>query len=510
MEPLYTAEQVRQAEKPLLDAQSEPDALMRTAAAAVARTARKMVPGESARLILLVGSGGNGGDALYAGADILRSRPGWAVDAILCSDSIHERALDAFRDAGGREIDPDQLSEFDYALAVDGIVGIGGTGGLRALPAAVVAELSDMGVPFLAVDIPSGVAADTGFVSEPHVTADTTVTFGGLRRAHALSPAVCGEVVLVDIGLDGQPRLSEILGGSDVTYIRALHNPVDVPPLEPAPDDDKYTGGVVSVCAGSGTYPGAGILATTAAVRASSAMVRYIGSCRDEVVRALPEVVVHDTVENSGRCQAWVIGPGRGTDSAAAEELRHVLSEEEPVLVDADGLTLLATHPDLAETVRTRAANSRVTALTPHKGEFRRLADSLGLTVTGDIIADTSTMAANLGAIVLLKGRTTVIAEPPSEPPADSSARVTVVDSGSSWAATPGSGDVLSGLAGAWVARNAGRETSGSGAFEALVLSTVIHATAAHLSARTEFGPAPTSASLIAESIRPATAAVAK
>ncbi|WP_027019866.1 NAD(P)H-hydrate dehydratase [Corynebacterium sputi] len=495
MEPLYLADTIRKAEQPLIDAQSTPDALMRTAASSVARKALELVTRESARLVLLVGSGGNGGDALYAGADILNEMEAWFVDAVLCSDRIHEPALEAFREAGGRVIALDELS--DYALAIDGIVGIGGSGPLRGEAADAVASLSKAGVPVLAVDVPSGIAADTGLASEPHVGADHTITFGGLRRAHGLS-AHCGEVTLVDIGLDGQPCLGEILRGSEqdtVSLIRALEDPIEVPRLEPDPEDDKYTGGVVSICAGSATYPGAGVLTTTAAVRATSAMVRYIGSCREEVVRALPEVVAHDTIQDSGRCQAWVVGPGRGTDAAAASELRYILSKPEPVLIDADGLTLLANHPDLVESIRSREG---ATILTPHKGEFARIAAALALDLTADPITDTRAMAADLGAIVLLKGRSTVITTPEGT--------TTVVDAGCSWAATPGSGDVLSGLAGAWVARMG---TSGSKSFEAVVLATVIHATAAYVAAQTEYGPAPTSASLIAEAIRPATAAVA-
>lgn len=495
MEPLYLADTIRKAEQPLIDAQSTPDALMCTAAAAVARKAQELVTRESARLLLLVGSGGNGSDALYAGADILNGMEAWFVDALLCGDRIHEPALDAFQEAGGRVIGLDELS--DYALVIDGIVGIGGSGPLRGDAATAVDILTTAAVPVLSVDVPSGVAADTGIASVPHVKAEYTITFGGLRRAHGLS-AHCGEVTLVDIGLDGHPSLGEILrdsGESSVGLIRALEDPIDVPRLEPDQEDDKYTGGVVSICAGSETYPGAGVLCATSAVRATSAMVRYVGSCRDEVVRALPEVVAHDSVHDSGRCQAWVVGPGRGTDTAAASELRHILAEPEPVLIDADGLTLLANHPDLMELVRSRQGT---TILTPHKGEFARLAAAVAYETTADPIADTRALAANLNAIVLLKGRSTVIASPAGQ--------ATVVDAGCSWAATPGSGDVLSGLVGAWVARVG---TSGSESCDAVVLATVIHATAAYIAAQTEYGPAPTSASLIAEAIRPATAAMA-
>ena len=185
------------------------------------------------------------------------------------------------------------------------------------------------------------------------------------------------------------------------------------------------------------------------------------------------------------RVDAWVVGPGRGTDERAAEELRDILATDKPVVIDADALTLLSKHEDIRQLVRERGQERNLrTVLTPHAGEFERLT---GHEVT-NAIADARELAEQFSCEVLLKGRRTVIANPTTQ-------RTVVIDAGSSWAATPGSGDVLSGLLGAWVARG-----------ESLYVPVIIHARAAFLAAQTEFGPAPCSAQDIAESIRDATA----
>ena len=130
----------------------------------------------------------------------------------------------------------------------------------------------------------------------------------------------------------------------------------------------KYTQGVTGVLAGSTTYPGAAILCTGAAVATHSGMVRYAGSAAAEVVSHWPEVIATDRFADAGRVQAWAVGPGFGVGDDAADTLRAVLETDLPVIVDADALTILARHP---EWVANRSAS---TVLTPHAGEFARLA----------------------------------------------------------------------------------------------------------------------------------------
>ncbi|RRO80084.1 bifunctional ADP-dependent NAD(P)H-hydrate dehydratase/NAD(P)H-hydrate epimerase, partial [Corynebacterium bovis] len=451
--------------------------------------------------------------------------------------ATHPRATAAARAAGVRvaaaaDILPtadDTARPPRFALVIDGIAGIG-----HARPldddAAALAALG----PVLAVDVPSGVDADTGHAPGAHVTAAVTVTFGVRRVAHVTSDA-CGRVLVADIGLapglaavadehrpvatalsgwEPRPTWPGPAGGPSAFVV----DPAVVPPerrapvvdIRPGATSDKYSGGVVGVLAGSAAYPGAGVLATTGAVRATPSMVRYVGSGRDEIVRALPEVVAVSGLDDCGRVQAWVVGPGRGTGQAEREELAALLDRPEPLVVDADALTLLAGDADLRRALTDRDAP---TVLTPHAGEFARLAPDLP--VDGDRLGAARALARRLGVIVLLKGRFTVVTD---------GTDTTVVDSGTSWSATPGSGDVLSGILGALVAGAAGAadtsdvsdDTAGDNAAasddtaadrltaavrDRVVDGVRVHAVAAALSATHPEGEGPTSASLIAASV---------
>lgn len=533
----FSVDLIRACEQVLLDAQSTPDELMRQAAHAVAVAAGVLAAAPAPtllqtqatdrRILLLVGAGGNGGDALYAGAELVANHP---VEAVLLGRDgrVHERALTAFRTAGGHVIGglPEDLRP--YRLVIDGLLGIGGSGGLsEGLGEWLERVRHHHAIPVLAVDVPSGINADTGAPAVNHVRADVTVTFGGLRRAHAVS-AACGEVVVADIGIRGRTLSEEllrkvILGEADHVMalravpatrhdwpapLRRLGTYSNNEPLEPEPGDDKYSGGVVGLCAGSATYPGAALLTASGAVRATSAMVRYVGDQRLEVVRALPEVVISDTVAHTGRVQAWVVGPGRGTDEAAEAELAELLDRPEPLLIDADALTVLARSAPLRTALRRRPAS---TLLTPHEGEFRRLADALAAGIpdpVDDRLGAVRGLSDELGCGVLLKGRHTVIALPGTR------LGMYAFDAGSSWAATPGSGDVLAGIAGAWLARAAAwleRMPAEAGErFPTELLGACdavqVHSTAAWLAAQTPDGPAPTSASRIAEAVPQATA----
>jgi hydroxyethylthiazole kinase-like uncharacterized protein yjeF len=335
----------------------------------------------------------------------------------------------------------------------------------------VFAAADRAGLPVGAVDIPSGIDVHTGAIRGPAVRAALTVTFGGLKPVHAL--ADCGRVELVDIGLE--------LPGADLIGLEAADVKARWP--VPGPHDDKYTQGVLGVVAGSAAYPGAAILCSGAAVAATSGMVRYAGPAAAEVVSHWPEVVAASSVQTAGRVQAWAIGPGLGTDAAAVTALTFVLDSDVPVIVDADALTVLAAHPGL---VSDRKAP---TVLTPHAGEYARF----GLGPVGDDrVAAARRLADALGATVLLKGNVTVIADPGGS--------VYLNPAGGSWAATAGSGDVLSGIIGALLA-------AGLPAAEAAAAAAFVHSRAANASAA-DPGPAPvpTSASRILAHIRSALA----
>lgn len=467
----YSADAIREAEAPLLA--SLPDGVLMSRAAYGLATAigaeLKLRTGGIAgrRVCAVVGSGDNGGDALWA-ATFLRRR-GAAADAVLLDpDRAHAKGLAAFRRAGGRVV---STIASGTDLVIDGVVGISGRGPLRPNAAAVFGANT---APVVAVDIPSGLDVQTGAADGAHVTAAVTVTFGGLKPVHALGE--CGRVELVDIGLELSPTG---LAGLEATDVRASW-PV------PGPRDDKYTQGVTGVLSGSATYPGAAVLSTGAAVAATSGMVRYAGSAGPQVLSWWPEVIASPSAQETGRVQAWVVGPGLGTDAAAKAALRFALESDLPVIVDADGLTLLAADPEML------AGRDAATVLTPHAGEYERLA---GAPVGPDRVAAARSLAERLGVTVLLKGNVTVIAE-------GSAGTTYLSPAGQSWAATAGSGDVLSGIIGALLA-------AGLPPGEAAAAADFVHARAANLSAADPGPrPVPTSASRILAHVRAAIASL--
>ncbi|WP_030619856.1 bifunctional ADP-dependent NAD(P)H-hydrate dehydratase/NAD(P)H-hydrate epimerase [Streptomyces sclerotialus] len=438
MRTAYSVEKVRAAERDLM-ARLPDGALMQRAAAGLAVACADLLGRVyGSRVVLLAGSGDNGGDALYAGARL--ARRGAGVRAVLLSpERAHQGGLAALRAAGGR-VSADPRADIARAdLVVDGIVGIGGKGGLRP-EAAELAEAA-RGTTVLAVDLPSGVNADTGEVDGTAVRADATVTFGAYKPGLLIDPAreYVGALRLVDIGLELPAPDVEALQHADVA---------DLLPV-PAADSDKYRRGVVGVVAGSARYPGAAVLSVSGALRGGAGAVRYVGPGADAVIAAHPETLVHaGPPSKAGRVQAWVIGPGLGDNE---EAMADVLDSDVPVLVDADGLH----HLDPAR-VRSRTAP---TLLTPHAGEAAALLGAAREEVESARLRSVRELAARYGATVLLKGSSTLVADPEG-------AAVRVNPTGTGWLATAGSGDVLSGVAGALLATGlAPRDAASAGAY---------------------------------------------
>ncbi|MER7001785.1 NAD(P)H-hydrate dehydratase [Dactylosporangium sp. NPDC000555] len=430
MRAAWRVAQVRAAEESLMS--TLPDgALMQRAAAGLARRCADTLPRVyGSRVLLLVGPGNNGGDALYAGARLARRGAHVAV-MLLDPERAHHGGLAALRDAGGVTVDRPR-GRVD--LVVDGILGIGGRGGLREPAAARVAEISDIlhDAPVIAVDVPSGVDADTGAVTGMAIHADITVTFGVLKPGLVVGAGAVhsGIVELVDIGLGGH------LDGDPALYVP---DAADIAAWWPHPraNDNKYSRGVVGLATGSAKYPGAAVLSVGGALAGPAGLVRYAGAAAEAVRLHHPPVIANERVADAGRVQAWVCGSGLGTDERAYGELRAVLGTPVPVVLDADALTLLA-DARLADRLRERDAP---TVVTPHDGEFQRLA---GGAPGDDRVAAATGLAARIGAVVLLKGDRTIIATPDG--------RVFVNPTGTAALATGGTGDVLSGLLGSLLA----------------------------------------------------------
>ncbi|MFB6877647.1 NAD(P)H-hydrate dehydratase [Streptomyces sp. NPDC056323] len=455
MRTAYSVQTVRAAEQALMAKLPEGALMQRAAAglaAACADVLRRRGRVYGSRVVLLVGSGDNGGDALYAGARL--ARRGAGVRAVLTAPGrAHEGGLAALLAAGGRIADGVEGARGADAwggridLVVDGITGIGGRGGLRPDAAELVRAFAATGAPLIAVDLPSGVEADTGEVPGEAVRADATVTFGTYKPGLLVDPAAerAGALHLVDIGLG--PELPEVPELEVLQY-------ADVAALLPVPgaESDKYRRGVVGVVAGSARYPGAAVLAVSGALRGGAGAVRYVGPGAGAVIARHPETLVHaGPPSKAGRVQAWVVGPGLGDGAQAAEAVRDVLATEVAVLVDADGLRLLD-----AGAVRERTAP---TVLTPHAGEAAALLGVPREEVEAGRLAAVRELAARYRATVLLKGSTTLVAtDDPATP-------VRVNPTGTSWLATAGSGDVLSGLTGSLLAAGlAPRDAASAGA----------------------------------------------
>ena len=440
----YTGTDVRAAEEPLL-ARGEGPALMQRAAHGLYSEAVRCLRGAGRRVygadvVILAGAGNNGGDALYAGAR-LASR-GARVTAVLVADRAHPDGLAELRRRGGAVLDRPAAGAAARCaaadLVIDGLLGTGGKGGLRTAAAEIAASLSPAretgtGPIILAVDLPSGIDADTGAAVGPHVRADATVTFGAWKTGLMAGPgaAAAGRVECVDIGL------GPFLPAPSLYRLEAADIAARL--YRPRPEDHKYSRGVLGVAAGSATYPGAAILAVGAALATGVGMVRYLGPA--EVGRTVnithPEAVCSDAQVADTHVQAWAAGPGAGADAEQRRRAEAAMAAGIPAVIDADALS--AVRPGL----------DRRIVLTPHAGELARLLTALDhpvdrAEVEADPLSHARRAAGLTGATVLLKGWATLCTDP--DGPAYSQAE------GTPQLAAAGSGDTLSGILGALLA----------------------------------------------------------
>jgi ADP-dependent NAD(P)H-hydrate dehydratase / NAD(P)H-hydrate epimerase len=449
MRPVYDVATVRAAEEAVMAGLPE-GALMERAATGLADACATLMRDlglriAGARVVLLIGSGNNGGDALYSGAQL--ARRGARVDAVLLGDRSHAGGLDALVEAGGVVVAhaaTDQaITRAD--LILDGILGIGGRGALRAEVARCATLAAESGALVVAVDIPSGVDADTGAVADAAaaIDADATVTFGCLKPGLLLSPGRdhAGAVLVVDIGLD------DALPPAGLYALDPLDLADAVP--EPGPSDYKYSRGVVGIAAGSPRYRGAAFMATGSARHGNVGMVHVLDR-GDGLAEALVDefwdvVIAADAPASVTRTSAWVVGPGLGLDVDGRSLLRDVLNVDAPVVVDADALRMLR-QPPASDSL---SARKRPTVLTPHEGEFAALGFTIGTGEDQDRLESARQAARELGAVIVLKGPGTVIASP--------SGAAYIDTWGTPDLGAAGSGDVLAGLMAALLAGAAAR-----------------------------------------------------
>lgn len=398
-----------------------------------------------ARVLLLIGPGNNGGDALFAGAKL--ARRGLKVDAISSVAAPHADGATALRAAGGRILlwptpEAEVLLESAEVL-VDGLLGIGASGELREPIASLARAAHGSSALVVAVDVPSGLDADTGLCAKDTLMADQTVTFGGLKPGLVVMPGkeCAGGVRVIDIGIrDALASIASSLNADDVAHWLP----------EPALGDYKYRRGVVGLVAGSRQYPGAAFLTTSSACSVDVGMVEYLDRNDDlasSVVAAHPPLVITtlDPASNS-RVNAWAIGPGFSGEQGDEDALAAILRCATPVVIDAGALTVLANNAELRALVRNRI---HPTVLTPHDGEFARLSK---VSLSDGRIAAAQSLSRELRVVVVLKGSGTVIAGPEGA--------LFIDQMGTASLATAGSGDVLTGVMGALLAGAAARSTT--------------------------------------------------
>jgi hydroxyethylthiazole kinase-like uncharacterized protein yjeF len=430
MLPVLTPAEMAAADAATIAAGVSEETLVERAGGAVARAARRLLGGAYGRRVVVVaGKGNNGADGLVAA----RLLSFWGV------------RVEVFRLAGGVDIVRLDRALRSADLAVDAMFGTGFRGPLAGDPAAVVAALDRAGVPTLAVDIPSGVDGATGAVRGPAVVAVATVCLAALKPGLLLEPGAshAGDVEVADIGVSTGAAAIGVVEAADLSGWL---------PRRP-PESHKWAVGGVYVVAGSEGMTGAANLTGRAALRAGAgivvcglpgeAAVRASGG--EVITRSLPattggaldEPGAKEVLDGLERFRCLVVGPGLGRAEPTVAAVRRLVADAPiPVVLDADGLNALS--GDLGP-LRERSAPS---VLTPHAGEYERLA---GEPVGEDRVAAARRLAERARSVVLLKGSRTVVAGP------DGTAAINI--NGGPWLATAGTGDVLSGLLGALVAR---------------------------------------------------------
>jgi len=414
VKPVLGVAEMKAVDAAALDTVSEATLVERAGTAATVAALELMGGAYGRRVVVVAGKGNNGADGRVVAERL--GRRGARVGVVDAAEAPERIGL-------ARSVD----------LVVDAAYGTGFRGEYKA-------PSVPSGVPVLAVDIPSGVDGDTGEAHGEPLRADVTVTFAALKPGllQGDGPLLAGRVEVADIGLDVSGARMWVVEDTDVAGT-----------LPPRPRAAHKWQSAVAVVAGSPGMTGAARLSALGAYRAGAGMVRLgiPGADPDDlpvseaVGRALPmEQWAGEALEMADRCRALVVGPGLGRSTSTVGAVRRLVATfPGPVVVDADGLYALGSGGEAAEAL---ADTAGPVVLTPHEGEFERLT---GARLGADHIGAARRAAAELGVVVLLKGPTTVVAGPSGE--------VRLATRGSPRLATAGTGDVLSGVVGAFCAR---------------------------------------------------------
>lgn len=472
MNPLYTVAEIRAVEREAAAALPA-GALMERAGKAAASAAHAMLGGAAgARVLLLAGPGNNGGDALEAAANLAGDGVEVSIIHLASGAAVapeSAKALDRARAGSARFIDA-AAADQEWSLVIDGLFGIGLARPLEGAARELVETINRLGRPVLALDVPSGLDADTGAVIGANgvaVEAACTITFIGDKpglhtfagRDHA------GQVLVdsLDIDVSLLPPVQACLNES------ALFKPHLAPRRH---NSHKGSFGDVAIVGGAAGMAGAPVLAARAALMMGAGRVLVAAlepAAPFDTVH--PEIMFRDAAVYKGDASTLVIGPGMGDSATAMRLLAKALAGPSPLVIDADALNLIGASPELQGQL---AARSAPAILTPHPLEAARLLGVTAAVVQGDRLAAAREIAARCNCTVVLKGSGTVIAGP--------GGMAVVNRTGNAGLATAGSGDVLAGMAGSLLAQ-------GWPEWEAALGAVWLHGAAADRLAEAGTGP---------------------
>jgi ADP-dependent NAD(P)H-hydrate dehydratase / NAD(P)H-hydrate epimerase len=454
IEPLYTAAEMRAAEAAYDGTTLE---LMEKAGTATAEAVLARYP-EAATVAVWCGTGANGGDGLVVARKLHDAGRTVEIRLLGPEEKIQGDAAENLRRA--KELG---LAFSDHGLngevVVDALFGTGFSGKPRDAAGRQIEELNAVGVPIVSVDVPSGVDASTGEVAGPAVEAELTVTFHGPKVGLAVAPGRfhAGDVEVADIGLG--PRETE--------HARVTEEVLAQVPRRGA-RDNKYTAGSVLVVGGSVGKTGAPCLSAEAALRSGAGIVTVCvpGSLNLVFEQRLLEVMSRPCPDTDGvmtmdaadeilaaaeKAAAVALGPGLGRTDGVQALVGFLLDRlDKPIVLDADALGAVAGHLDWV------FARDAPTVLTPHAGELAGLLGRDSGWVSSRRLNAAQTGADDVGAVVLLKGADTIVASP--------GRGVFVCDLGNAGLATAGTGDVLTGIVAAFLAKGMNAKTAAAAA----------------------------------------------
>lgn len=478
-EILLVSGQMRAAEARVIAAGTPGIELMRRAGEAVVRHVLDRTS-PAVRILVLCGPGNNGGDGYVVATRLSEEGRRVEIGALAASDAMTGDAAVAAAEWSGPTRPVETVEPGDHDLVIDALFGIGLSRDLVGSVAALIGRVNACGRPVVAIDIPSGIDADTGQARGVAIRAAATVTFATRKPGHLLYPgrAHAGAVEVVQIGVPHDP--------SDV----GLH--VNAPALwsgmlpRPGADGHKYDRGHALVVSGAPAHTGAARLAARGALRAGAGLVSVVTSARALAVNAAHLTAIMMRVCDNpdefsdlltdDRFNAIALGPALGVGESTRAWVAAALEADRATVLDADALTSFSGEAEALRAM-TSAPRERPIVMTPHEGEMKRLfigrdepsAEARSVMDHVSKLDRARAAASFMGCVVVLKGADTVIAAPDG--------RAAINENGSPWLATAGSGDVLGGIV-------TGLLAQGMPGFEAACAAVWIHADAGD-----RFGP---------------------